>query len=209
MLSSVYHLLRGARLQLLGAANRLVQVSPLVNYSEQTLLEAIRPSVSGVLANLVVRRFIEQGRELLTEGVEANSWFGNDSAKQVIASVYAEGGLPDRVDAGFYLSGPVENLLADTLGQVLKLPDLASPTEKVGKRIDKARVKIDQYLAEWWCSDAALLYKTQLEIQLRAADEFWDPVRQVAEEVLPRDAGPAVPPVEFSPRLAEQEISYA
>jgi hypothetical protein len=209
MLSSVYHLLRGARLQTLVAANRLVQGSPLANYSEQTLLIAIRPSVSGVLANLVVRRFVEQGRELLTTGVEANSWFGNDSAKEVIASVYDEGGLPDRVDAGFYLSGPAENLLADTIGQVLKLPDLMSSVDKMGKKIGKAGARIDQYLAEWWCSDAALLYKTRLEIGLRGSREFWDPVSQVAGEILPPDTGPALPPVEFSPRLAEQEISCA
>lgn len=209
MLSAMYHLMRGARLHMWAAYNRLIQGSPVASVSDDHLRLAIQPSSSGVITNLLVRGFLAQTESALLESVESNSFFGNSSATDIIRQFFAPGGVPTRFDNAMYMSGEAENLVADTLESRVVLPDMEDSAERTAEVLGEARSLVDNYLSYWWMSDAALLFKLGVELNLRSLDEAWAPLERASLAFGPSNNSKTLPPIEFNPERAEREISFA
>ena len=207
MASSALRLLRGARLHTWSVYNRTVQGAPTLVVSDDALELAMEPSVGLIVANVLVLRALEEAAVLLFQGVEVNSIFGNDKAKNVISEPFGDGGIPDQVTMQMFHVGQSEANIAYAIASSIDTPSLEDDEEASQATVEIAETTIRQYLAAWSTTDAALLYQLGRECWLHEDRELWDGIERAAAEFVASPAALESAPVSFDPGRAAQEIA--
>ncbi len=185
MLSSAYKLLRGARLHVWTQYNQAVGGLPVFVASDAWLEETWTPYAGLIIANVLIARALYESAELLSNGVEANSFFGNDSAKQVIGALFGDDGIPDQLGKQLFDVGPLESLIAITISPGIDLPTLQDGDRDSTEKLERADVTVRQYLAAWSQTDAALLVNLDRECAIQNDVEGWTQIEKTVATLAP------------------------